>query len=347
MPAVDLVIPGDIDTLTGGYIYDRKILAGLRELGWQARVHSLPDSFPEPTREALVVAAAVLAGLRDGVTVVIDGLALAGLHELLAAHAARLDLVALIHHPLAFETGLEPERAARLAIAEGAALAVVDRVIVTSEWTKRALGDFGVGAERITVVEPGTDPAPLHRPVAGMPTELLCVASLTQRKGHAVLFDALARLRDRAWHLTCAGSLMRDRALVERLLEQVERHGLGQHITFLGELAPEALGELYARADIFVLPSYMEGYGMAFAEALARGIPIVATTGGAIASTVPSTASKLVPPGDVGALAGALAQLLDDPAERACLARAAALHRSLLPTWQAASQRFARALIGT
>jgi glycosyltransferase involved in cell wall biosynthesis len=207
------------------------------------------------------------------------------------------------------------------------------------------LESFGVGAARISVVEPGTDPAPLHRPFAGAPLELLCVASLTKRKGHAVLFDALARLRDRSWHLTCAGSLTRDRALVASLRDQVERLGLRDRVTFLGELAPENLGELYARADIFVLASYLEGYGMAFAEALAHGIPIVATSGGAVASTVPSAASRLVPPGDIGALAAALAELLDNDVERAHLAEAAAQQRSTLPTWQIATERFANALL--
>jgi glycosyltransferase involved in cell wall biosynthesis len=307
MHAVDLLVPGDIDTLTGGYIYDRKILAGLARLGWQVRVHPLDESFPEPTAAALAYAATVLAGIRIGATVVIDGLALAGLGGLLRAHASRLEIVALIHHPLAYETGLDAARAARLHAAESAALERVHKIIVTSEWTKRALVDFAVDPRRVTVVEPGTDAAALRRPVPGAPPELLCVASLTARKGHAVLFDALARIGEREWHLTCAGSLTREPALVRRLQEQIDRSSLRARISLLGELAPEALGELYARADIFVLASYMEGYGMAFTEALAHGVPIVATTGGAVATTVPAAASRLVPPGDPAALAAALA----------------------------------------
>ena len=345
MHAVDLVVPGDIDTLTGGYIYDRRILAGLAHLGWQTSVHSLPDSFPEPSADALAVAAAVLAGILDKATVVIDGLALAGLKDVLPRHITRLRLVALIHHPLAYETGLDPARAMRLEAAESAALARVHRVIVTSEWTKHVLESFGVGAERISVVEPGTDPAPLHRPHAGAPLELLCVASLTKRKGHAVLFDALARLRGRPWHLTCAGSLTRDRELVATLRGQVDRLGIRDRVTFLGELAPDALGELYARADVFVLASYLEGYGMVFAEALARGIPIVATTGGAVASTVPPAASRLVPPGDSAALARALEELFADASLRAELTVGAAAARTSLPSWETANARFAEALL--
>jgi glycosyltransferase involved in cell wall biosynthesis len=346
MTAVDLLVPGDLATLTGGYIYDRRIFAGLQQLGWQIRVHSLSESFPDPTAAALSDAAGTLAAIPNGRTVVIDGLALAGLRDLLPAHVTRLNVVALIHHPLAYETGLDAAHARRLFEAERAALANVGRVVVTSHWTKRALADFGVAPQRIAVVEPGTDPATPRRPIAGAPPALLCVASLTERKGHTVLFDALGKLRGRDWHLTCAGSLTRDAALVSRLQEQIDRLQLRARIALLGELQPAALGEHYARADVFVLASYMEGYGMAFAEALAHGVPIVATTGGAIVDTVPHQASVLVPPGDAGALAAALARLLDNPAERDRLALAADAVRGTLPTWAAASARFARMLAG-
>ena len=346
MRAVDLLVPGDIATLTGGYIYDRRIFSGLAHRGWKVCIHSLAESFPEPTGEALAHAARVLDSLDDGRIVVIDGLALAGLGELLRAHRARLRLVALIHHPLAYETGLPQDRAAQLFAAERAALELVPAVVVTSSWTKDALADFGVSAERIAVVEPGTDPAPAAKDRAACaPPELLCVASLTARKGHAVLFDALGRLHDRQWHLTCAGSLEREPLLAARLAEQIDRLGLRARVTLTGELAPQALGAYYARADAFVLASYMEGYGMAFAEALAHGLPIVATSGGAIPATVPAAASLLVPPGDAAALAGALAEILDDAPLRARLGAAAAAAGARLPTWNDAAERFARALV--
>lgn len=344
MTGVDLLVPGDISQLTGGYIYDRRIFTGLERLGWDVSVHSLPDTFPEPDASTLEAADAVLSRIADGRTVVVDGLAFAGLRKLIPAHTQRLDVVALIHHPLAFETGTDAATAERLLAAERAALALVDSVIVTSEWTKRALAGFGVDASRVVVVKPGTDPAPLRSPIPGAPTELLCVASLTPRKGHAVLFDALGRLRDRHWHLTCAGSLARDAPLVESLLAQIERLGLRERVALVGEIEPPALGDYYARADVFVLASYMEGYGMAFAEALARGIPIVATTGGAVAATVPAAASRLVPPGDAGLLAAALTELLDDERLRVRLGEAAAAVRARLPTWDEAAREFARAL---
>jgi len=175
---------------------------------------------------------------------------------------------------------------------------------------------------------------------------LLCVATVTPRKGHAVLLEALAELRDRPWHLTCAGSVTRDPATFAALEQQVERLALRARVSFLGDLDADALEREYERADLFVLASYLEGYGMALAEAVARGIPLVSTTAGAIPETVPPTAGVLVPPGDSRALAKALAPLLDHGDARARLAANARAAAAALPTWRTAAERFAAALEG-
>ncbi|HEX5048489.1 MAG TPA: glycosyltransferase family 4 protein [Gammaproteobacteria bacterium] len=360
-------MPGDPDTPTGGYIYDRQILAGLAKLGWRTAVHSLDGSFPRPTPSALRDARAQFAAIPDGRTVVIDGLALAGLDRVLDDEARRLGLVALIHHPLALETGIDPESVRLLEAAERSALARVARVIVTSRWTARALGAYGVAPERVRVVEPGVDrrrPAPPRPPerrsraraggrrapkaAAARPdgVHLLCVATLTQRKGHAVLFDALAELRDRRWHLVCAGSITRDPETTAALERQILRLSLGNRISLLGDVDHETLERYYERADLFVLPSYLEGFGMALAEAVARGVPVVSTRAGAIPETVPAAASVLVAPGDSRALAKALAPLLDDSAELAALAAHARSAAASMPTWRGAAEKFAAALDG-
>jgi glycosyltransferase involved in cell wall biosynthesis len=341
--AVDLVVPGSIETLTGGYIYDRRILAGLVAQGWETHVVSLPESFPSPSPAELETAAATLAAIPRGRVVVIDGLALAGLVPALPAQRERLRLVALVHHPLAYETGLDEDRAAALHAAEQAALEQVEKVIVTSRWTREALADFGVAPQRIAVVEPGTERGELHTGGGGVP-RLLCVASLTARKGHEVLLDALAELEDRRWHLYCAGSETREPDVAARIRGQIRALGLEERVTLLGEIAPERLAPHYAQADVFVLASHLEGYGMAFAEALAHGLPIVATQGGAVGGTVPTEAGLLVPTGDVDALAAALARVLDDPSELARLNVGAAAARTTLPSWAAAAARFAREL---
>jgi glycosyltransferase involved in cell wall biosynthesis len=175
---------------------------------------------------------------------------------------------------------------------------------------------------------------------------LLCVGTLTPRKGHALLFEALGELRDRGWHLTCAGSITHDVATVAALERQLERLALRARVSLLGNLDPDLLERYYERADLFVLPSYLEGYGMALAEAVARGIPVLSTTGGAIPETVPASASILVPPGDGRALHKALALLLDDASLRAKLAQNARAARATLPTWHGAAEKFAAALGG-
>ncbi|HZF31568.1 MAG TPA: glycosyltransferase family 4 protein [Gammaproteobacteria bacterium] len=364
--AVDLVVPGDPSTPTGGYIYDRQILAGLAELGWRTAVHSLDGSFPRPTPRALRAARARFAAIPDGRTVLIDGLALAGLDRVLESEARRLRLVALIHHPLALETGIDAATARLLETAERSALAQVERVIVTSHWTARTLGSYGVTPERLRVVEPGVDrrrpaasrgteaasrsPAPRVPSTGRAPREsevsMLCVATLTQRKGHAVLFEALGELRDRRWHLACAGSTTRDAATTAALEHQIDRLSLGKRISLLGDLDHETLERYYARADLFVLASYLEGFGMALAEAIARGVPVVSTRAGAIPETVPAAAGVLVPPGDSRALAKALARLLDEPAELAALTARARAAAASMPTWQGAAKKFAAALDG-
>jgi len=355
VPSIDLLVPGDPNTATGGYIYDRQILAGLAELGWRTAVHSLDDSFPRPTPAALRDARAVLAGIPSDSIVVIDGLALAGLERVLDTEAKRLRVVALVHHPLALETGIDGASARLLETAERNALALVPRVIVTSQWTARALGAYRVPIERIRVVEPGVDAharGAAARAASAAPRSsadalnLLCVATLTPRKGHAVLFEALADLRDRRWHLTCAGSITRDPGTVAALEHQLERLALRARVSLLGDLDAGALEHQYERADVFVLASYLEGYGMALAEAVARGIPVVSTTAGAIPETVPAAASILVPPGDSRALAKALATLLDDPDTRARYAANARAARAALPTWRGAAEKFAAALDG-
>ena len=289
MPRIDLVLPGDPATRTGGYIYDERVVAGLRASGWRVDVHSLDASFPQPTPAALREARTLFAGFPAGRVVVVDGLALAGLERVFDQEAKRLQLVALVHHPVALETGLEPAHAALLEAAERVSLGFTRRVIVTSQWTARALARYDVPIEALRVAEPGIDAqAPQGAPerpmdagtVGSRPGEphalqLLCVATVTPRKGHAVLVEALADLRDRRWHLTCAGSLTRDSATVAALEQQLARLRLGARVSLLGELDDAALARYYARADLFVLPSYLEGYGMALAEAIAHGLPVV------------------------------------------------------------------------
>jgi glycosyltransferase involved in cell wall biosynthesis len=344
MPALALVLPGDPLTPTGGYEYERRIVAGLRALDWEVTVHALEGTFPAPTPTARAAARAAFARIPDGATVLVDGLALGALPEVAAAEARRLRLVALVHHPLAEETGLEPDRAEALRRSEAVALAAVRWVVTTSSTTARGLARYGVPPERIAVIAPGTDPAPLAAGSDGPGVALLCVAAVVPRKGHAVLIDALSGLADHDWHLTCVGSLGRSPQTVAALEHRIAALGLAHRVTIRDAVDRATLDACYARADVFVLPTFHEGYGMALAEALARGLPVVSTRAGAVPETVPPDAGLLVAPGDPAALRDALARVLDDAALRARLADGARRARARLPDWGTASARLAAAL---
>ena len=347
-----LVVPGRLQTRSGGYGYDRRIAAGLGELGWSVAVRELDDSFPRPSAQARDEAVRVLASIPDGATVLVDGLALGALPAEVEREAARLRLVALVHHPLAAETGIDARSAIELEASERRALAAVRQVVVTSRATADALARYGVDRHRVAVVEPGTDRAPSAHGSGDGPVQLLCVAALIPRKGHHLLFRALASIPHRHWRLTCVGSLTRHQATAEQLRGLLCAEGLGDRVDLAGEVDARSLARHYETADVFVLPTLYEGYGMAVAEALARGLPIVSTATGAIPALVGPVgpvgdqAGIIVTPGDVNALSSALAQLLNEGGAevRERLAQGARRVRERLPTWDAAATEMAAVL---
>ena len=342
------VVPGELGTLSGGYCYDRHIIAGLGTAGWAIDVVELDAEALGSGASRRERAARPIAAVADGALVVVDGLAFGVMPEVAERHARRLRWVALVHHPLALETGLTPQRARALFDSERRALAAARGVIVTSPATARELTRYGVAAGRVHVVLPGTEPAALAAgsgaDAAGRGLSLLCVASLIPRKGHTVLIEALGGLRDRGWTLHCVGNTTRDPDTTRAVRSAIAAHGLADRVRLHGELPERTLQALYGLADVLVLPSLFEGYGMVLAEALARGLPVVSTTAGAIPDTVPRDAGMLVPPGDAPALRAALAALLDEPGLRGRLAAGARAARSALPTWPRAVSGFAAAL---
>jgi glycosyltransferase involved in cell wall biosynthesis len=344
MRSPHFIVPGPLDQRTGGYIYDRRIVAGLRASGWTVAVHELAGAFPKVDAAARRAAAQAIETMPHSAVPVIDGLALPAFVDL----AARLPQpwVALVHHPLALETGLTPAEAQAFADLERRLLAGAARVIATSPGTRRDLAAYDLDPGRIGVVRPGTNPAPLARGSIGPGLELLCVASLTPRKGHLVLLEALAELRALDWRLVCVGSAERDPACVREIVIARDRLGLGTRVELVGEHREADLGRYYGSADLCVLASYHEGYGMALAEALARGLPLVATTAGAIPETVPAGAGLLVAPGDPQALAAALRRVMTEPEVRAALAAGARAARRSLSTWDDAARSFAAELAG-
>ncbi len=342
-----LLVPGSLESRTGGYAYDRRIAAELRRRGWTIEVRGLDASFPRPTAAALADAARVLADIPDGHTVLVDGLALGVMPSEVEREASRLRLVALVHMPLAAEIGIDSDVAARLEASERRALGAAALVVVTGRWTMSALERYDVGRHRIALVEPGTDRGPVARGSGGSPLELLCMATLNPGKGHEILIRALASLSPRGWHLTCAGSLDRHPPTVERVRAIVRAKSLDDRVSLAGELDDVALAAAFDRADLFVLATLRETYGMAVAEALAHGLPVVSTTTGAIADLVGPAddgAGLLAPPGDEAALETALSRVMSDARLRDRLAEGARRMRGRLPTWEEAADKMAAAL---
>jgi glycosyltransferase involved in cell wall biosynthesis len=342
---LSLIVPAPFDAVSGGYAYDRRIVAGLREAGHVVQVVELAGTHPRADAAAGDAARAAWNALPDATRPIIDGLALpafAGMADVLTAR----NTGGVIHHPTALETGLhETDRAALLAI-EKRLLPKLSRIVVTSETTaERLAGDFCVDPECLKVVVPGTDEAPRSLGSGGPTCRIISIGTLVPRKGHDVLLRALARLFDLDWRLTIVGSPERDPVHARTLVALAEELGIANRVCFAGEATDGALEALWREADIFALATHWEGYGMVVAEALKRGLPVAVTAGGAAGSLVTPEAGAVCPPGDHVNLSKALRRLIFGAALRHNIAEAAWQVGRTLPSWQMQAREFAQALV--
>ena len=343
------LVPGNPQQKTGGYRYVDQVVRALKGQGINASVRGLEGRFPlaDPVaRESLDQA---LSASRSGTTLVLDGLAMGGLPEVVEKHAGRLRMVSLVHHPLADETGLDDADRAFLYACETRALAAVSGIITTSPHTARRLADFQVARKRIQVIEPGADTVPVFartdRPNTGArPMQLLCVASLSPRKAQHQLVQALAELQHLPWQCTLVGSTERHPEYTRGLQEQIRNHALGGRVTLAGELDDQKLAECYGRADLFVLPSLYEGYGMVIDEALMAGLPIISSDGGALAGTGDRPGILQYLAGSVEDLRNCLHKALSDPSKLQELATAARQSSQSARRWADAAAEFTQAL---
>jgi glycosyltransferase involved in cell wall biosynthesis len=302
-----------------------------------------PAAFPYPSPADLAVAEASLAACPDGAMVLIDGLAFGAMPELAATTAQRLRLVALVHHPLALESGLSPEIARRFRQSERRALAQAQAIIVTSRMTAATLrADYEIGDTPLTIAPPGICKPDIYRRPDNPVPHILCVGTIIPRKAHAVLIEALARIAALDWRCTIAGSLDRAPETVADLKRLISSYSMDYRITLTGDI--DDLDPYYRAADLLVSASRYEGYGMAIAEAMAYGLPVVAANGGAIAEVVPPEAGVLVPVDDATALANAMRQLLNEPERRHAFARGALRVAARFAGWNDTAAKVASAL---
>ncbi len=341
---VTLIVPAPFDTVSGGYIYDRRIVSGLREAGHVVDVLELQGSFPMVDDHARDSACAAWDRVPDNAIPVIDGLALPAFRGLDDALSARRT-IGLIHHPVSLETGLSDGDHVALMAAETQLFRRMTRLIVTSDTTAETLvSRFHVPVENIRTVVPGTDDAPRSPGSSGPTCEVLSIGTLIPRKGHDVLLRALARLFDLDWHLTIVGAVDRDPVCAHGLMALAQELNIGQRVRFAGELVGDALDSVWRDADLFALATHYEGYGMAIAEALKRGLPVVVTAGGAAGALLTPESGCICPVGDRDQVSKTLRRLIFSPTLRHEVAEAAWALGQTLPSPRTQAALFAESL---
>jgi len=345
--ALHVVVPEGIDDparASGGNAYDRRICRELDEIGWPVHVHAVPGPWPRPDKAAYTALAGVVQEIPDGALALLDGLVASTAPEVLVPQANRLRLVPLVHMPLGHDTSDVGARTR-----ESAVLAAAASVVTTSAWSRRALLElYSLPGDRVHVAEPGVDAAPLSSGTATA-AALLCVAAVIPGKGHDVLVDALTTMTDLSWDCLCVGSTDRDPAFVESLRRRQSADGLADRVRFAGPRTGAELDRSYESADLLVLASRAETFGMVVTEALAHGLPVVAADVGGVADALGHGADGtrpgvLFPSGDPAALAGALRAWLVDRAARETWRRAALERRASLSGWSSTTSVLANVL---
>jgi hypothetical protein len=336
---VGFIVPEGIEDpsrVSGGNVYDLRVRDGLAELGWRVEQDEVP---PDAAGSALAEAA-------DDAVVLIDGLVAGRSAEALVAESERLRVIVLAH----MVSEAFPDADPSVAVGERRALGAARLIVATSEWTRAQLVSRGIAtAERIRVATPGTDAAPAAQGTT-RGGALLCVGVVAPHKGQDVLIEALARLRGRPdWTCTIAGAIDGETgggsAFADEVARRAEDAGLGDRVRIAGVLTGLALDAAYRGADLLVAPSRVEAYGIAVADALGRGIPVLASDVGGISEAVASSPGAiLVPPGDPVALGTALERWMGDAEFRSELTRAAREGAGARRAWHETAAEVARAL---
>ncbi|MEM7289483.1 MAG: glycosyltransferase family 4 protein [Pseudomonadota bacterium] len=341
------IIPGDINTPSGGYRYDRNILSEWNTAGVEHQFLSLDGDFPFPAREDADDCMGHIEHISHHEVAVIDGLAGGVLPEFVEELSRHMPVVALVHHPLFLENGISQQQAKQLKASEQQALRHVKHVVTTSESTNKLVHEiFDYPEQQITAIMPGVERLVIAKPSGKPGLKLLCVGAVIERKGHRFLLEALSQLKHLDWEIDCVGKTDTDPALFKSLEDLASTKGLTERIRFHHSVSEDALLGFYGEADVFVLPSLFEGYGMAYAEAIVSGIPVIGTTAGAITKTVPETCGILVTPGDSTHLAAALKKLISDADLREALRMATHREAPNFPNWNEQAAKFANLLKG-
>jgi glycosyltransferase involved in cell wall biosynthesis len=351
----------DRDTPTGGTVYDQNLVTEFRALGIAVRLYRLAGPWPETDASTQ---ANLARALRAQPACLVDGILAGASPEVVAAAVESGHAVTLVVHlPISDELGLDPARRKRYAALEEQAVRAASGVVCPSHWCAAELRQR-YGRSDLGVAIPGVTPALAARGSqhSGGAPRLLTLASLTPTKDQLTLVRAFARLTDLAWSADLVGFDVADPGYAARVRHEVAEAGLKDRVSVTGALTGSALDQRWDAADLLVLPSRVETFGLVVTEALARGIPAIVSAGtGAVealqqGATVPTDAVQgtagttdampgtarptnampgtAVPPGDPTALAAVLRRWLTEPTLRRAWQQSALARRGNLPGWQ-------------
>jgi glycosyltransferase involved in cell wall biosynthesis len=338
------VMVGDRDILTGGYVFNYRMVEALRGAGHRVDVIHY-RTLPPDVRDRYLRRIGYVAGeLRriDPDLLVFSKSYKVMLPLLLLGRLPDAPRLFLVHHLEWRDRGMERGPMHRRA-AVRALLGASDAVWVNSISTREDLAALDAEPKMVTVIPPGfqrpDSQLPDRRGRSG-PVRLLTVGSVCRRKAQIDLVRACAGLDTDSYRLVIAGGVGEED--YSRMLdEEIRSLGLAGTVERKGHLEREELYREYARADVMAQASTWEGYGIAVAEGMWMGLPVVATTGGATPEVLgDSGGGLLVDPGDVRALRDALAELVEDPDRRLVMGGLARARAQVLPGWDETGRRF-------
>ena len=344
MKHLHFLIPGDINTLTGGYVYDKTIIGGLRKIGYRVTVHQLAPDFPFPASESLIQCSKLIGSIPEGQPILIDSLIFSPIGEILSDLNGKNPVIAIIHLPLSRNPNFSRIVQEKLAGLEKKALNYAQKIVAVSEFTKQLLTGYGTEPSDIQVICPGVFSVPRKLNFPELPEKLLTVGSYLPGKGQLVLVQALAQLKHLSWSLTMYGIKDFDPAYVQSIIQFIESENISDRIFINSPISGKELNTSYLNADLFLLPSYFENFCMSLNEALVHGLPVITTHAGGIPYSVPHHMGLFTEPGNVGDLTEAIRSVLIDPLLYRKLYTNASHYYKTANTWENSISLFHRLL---
>jgi glycosyltransferase involved in cell wall biosynthesis len=341
---VHFLIPGDINQLTGGYIYNRKMIEGLVSKGHEVEVHNPGSDFPFPGKESLGNCRRIFSSIGRGEPIVIDSLALGPCEKIIVQFAGNNPMVGLIHLPLFMNPSFTQIEKSVFKAQESRAYKKMRFLIAVSMHTRQLIHECGIDNSSIFVVHPQAESPTRKTFYPSLPHNLLCIANYTRNKGHSTLITALAGLKSFDWVLSCYGDQTMEIEYALKLIKEVKELGLDDRISLNGPLQHQSLTEIYLQADLFILPSEYESYPMVLVESLVHGIPVIAAEAGGIPELVPDGTGYFFEPGNAGSLEKVIQKLLTQVDLYKSMSRKAAVSYTFFRPWKQSIDRFEQIL---